>query len=239
MIRRTEWWASGLSLPVFPAGGRLWQLVAAAVGMDMATAVPEPVLVGHRTVWNGEGPTPQGQVRVRVRVTPGIRQAHLLVETRGLSVRDHHAVLDTVLPALWAQHLSTSQLATEVLPDCAGPADTTEGHLPITGELLDLGRVMATWRETQAGLADAARAYAAAIETESDALIAYAAAVARDQASEIHQTRAVLAAALREREAAAQALGADRPVVVVRAGRAVLETARQVAGTPAQPGVTS
>lgn len=118
----------------------------------------------------------------------------------------------------------------------------SDHHLPITGELLGLGKAMDRWQRTQTELADAARAYAAALDTETSALIGYAAAVARGTDTneiQIQAARDELLAALRARETAARQLGATRPAVVVRAGRAVLESARQVAGTPAGSGVTS
>ncbi|WP_018504896.1 hypothetical protein [Parafrankia discariae] len=116
----------------------------------------------------------------------------------------------------------------------------SDRHLPITGELLGLGKAMDRWQQSQTELADAARAYAAALETETGALIGYAAALARGtDAGEVQAARAELLAALRARETAARQLGATRPAVAVRTGRAVLETARQVAGSPGGSGVTS
>ncbi|CUU60827.1 hypothetical protein Ga0074812_14827 [Parafrankia irregularis] len=119
---------------------------------------------------------------------------------------------------------------------------TAGPYLLVTDTVMDLGRAWATWQETQTELAGAARAYAAAIEAETEALVAYAAAVARGDlidASVAQQARVALAAALSARETAARAVGAARSLVAVRAAQVVVDQARRVAASPvADPGVS-
>lgn len=116
------------------------------------------------------------------------------------------------------------------------------GPLPITPGLMDLGRALAAWKDRQTELAVAARSYAAAVEAETVALVAYAAAVARGDlvdAGVVQEARVVLAAVLSARETAARAVGASRSPVVVRAARAVVDQAHRVAGSlVADPGVS-
>lgn len=124
-----------------------------------------------------------------------------------------------------------------------------ENTLPLSPQLMALGRAMATWQDLHATRAAAAQLFVEVVAREAAALTELAIAAAReDQAGEVAATRTVvavgaeMAAACRVlldvlgvEEGLAQSLSAVRPAPMGDAAEAMLAAARAVADA----GVTS